>query len=252
MNTNQIIRQLRKNMNMTQKDLADNIGVSTLSVRNWELGTKIPTTGAIVSLAKLFNVSTDYLLGVSQQQISDIEMEFLSQYRSLDSYRRGLINVICDYSANNNSHSQDKCIEIKKPVRYIPKYLNPAAAGYSAPLDGDDFEMIQVDDSIPVNADFAVRIQGSSMLPYLHDGDTVYIKRTNQIRNGNIGIFNVCGSTYCKLFYTDSTGNTTLISTNPAFEKSNIFLSADSDISAVCFGLVIGYENIPVPEYFDM
>lgn len=252
MYTNEIIRQLRRGLRMTQKDLADHIGVSTLSVRNWELGTKIPSTSAIISLAKLFNVSTDYLLGISDELISNGEMSFLSQYRSLDSYKRGLINIICEYSANDTTEKRASDIhtEVRKPERYIPKYLNPAAAGYSSPLDGDDFEMIRVDDSVPAGADFAVRIQGNSMTPYLHDGDTVYIKRTDTIRNGSIGIFNVYGSTYCKLFHTDSLGNTTLISTNEAFAKSNIFLSADSDASAICFGVVIGYENIQIPSYF--
>ena len=35
--------------------------------------------------------------------------------------------------------------------------------------------MILVDENVPDDADFAVGIQGNSMSPYIHDGDTVYV-----------------------------------------------------------------------------
>ena len=249
MKTQSSIKFLRTLSNMTQKSLADKLGVSVMTIRSWESGAKAPSAGAIISLAELFNVSSDYILGISNgSAISTSEMDLIFKYRKLDGYTRGIVDTILQYASDNSGYSVRHEAEA---VRYIPRYINPAAAGYSAPLDGEDFEMLRVDDTVPSNADFAVRIQGNSMAPYIHDGDTVYVKKTSEISGGEIGIFNVDGSTYCKLF--NSTDDViTLVSTNPEFAKSNIRISPDANSSAVCFGKVIGFENIPVPEYFKI
>lgn len=48
---------------MTKEKLATSLGVSVSTVKNWQSGkTEIPASKIIV-MAKLFNVSTDYLLG---------------------------------------------------------------------------------------------------------------------------------------------------------------------------------------------
>ena len=49
--------------------------------------------------------------------------------------------------------------------RVIPLYRSPAAAGYAAPVFGEDFDYLTVDDTVPQAAEFAVRIQGDSMAP---------------------------------------------------------------------------------------
>ena len=49
--------------NFTNKTLAQKIGVSEKTVSNWRCGkTEIPAT-KLLTMAKLFNVTTDYLLG---------------------------------------------------------------------------------------------------------------------------------------------------------------------------------------------
>lgn len=249
MRTSEAIKSLRSDFNMSQKTLAEKLGVSVVTIRCWESGSKSPSAGAIIALSKLFNVSSDYILGISSElPITNDELQFLNKYRSLDKYNQGLINVICDYSIENipTAHFVKHEPTIR---RLIPRYINPAAAGYSGPIDGDDCEMIQLDESAPSNADFAVRIQGCSMLPYIQDGDTVFVKRTSDISIGEIGVFNVDGSMYCKLFSVDSDGNTTLVSTNPDYAESNIVIPADTNISAVCFGRVLNFGNIPMPDY---
>lgn len=110
----------------------------------------------------------------------------------------------------------------KSPSRYIPRYSTPSAAGYSVPLDGDDFEMILVDDTVPADADFAVGIQGNSMSPYIHDGDTVYVKKDCDLSVGDVGIFCVDGAIYCKQYYVDDKRNLTLVSANPRL-KTRMF-----------------------------
>lgn len=58
------IKQLREQSSMTQADLARRLGVTRSSVNAWEMGISAPSTQYIVELAKMFKVSSDYLLGL--------------------------------------------------------------------------------------------------------------------------------------------------------------------------------------------
>lgn len=57
------IRTLRKKNNLTQVDLARELDTSQQIVSLWEKGRVSPDKEALVAIAKLFNVSVDYLLG---------------------------------------------------------------------------------------------------------------------------------------------------------------------------------------------
>ena len=58
------IKELRKEKNFSQSQLARRIGVSQKTVDYWELGTNEPKASYIVKLAELFEVSADFLLGI--------------------------------------------------------------------------------------------------------------------------------------------------------------------------------------------
>ncbi len=121
--------------------------------------------------------------------------------------------------------------------------------GYSVPLDGDDFEMILVDSTVPAEADFAVSIQGNSMYPYISDGDTVYVKKNCELAIGDVGIFCVDGAMYCKQYFVDANRNLTLLSANPQFKNTNVFIEADNESSVQCYGKVLLGYKIDLPEY---
>ena len=59
------IKLLRDQRGMTQTELAKRLGITRSSVNAWEMGISTPSTQYIVELARLFKVSTDYLLGVA-------------------------------------------------------------------------------------------------------------------------------------------------------------------------------------------
>ncbi len=59
------IRELMKNNNIKVKDLAKKMSISSESVRQWTGGYSQPTIKKIIEMSKIFNVSTDYLLGNS-------------------------------------------------------------------------------------------------------------------------------------------------------------------------------------------
>ena len=58
------IKLLREKRNMTQTDVAKELGITRSSVNAWEMGISVPSTQYVIELAKLFGVSTDYLLGL--------------------------------------------------------------------------------------------------------------------------------------------------------------------------------------------
>lgn len=57
------IRTLRKKNSLTQVDLARKLDTSQQIISSWEKGRISPDKEALVAIAKLFNVSVDYLLG---------------------------------------------------------------------------------------------------------------------------------------------------------------------------------------------
>lgn len=59
------IRDYRKKSNMSQDELAEKLGVSRQSISLWETGQTQPTIDNIIALAKIFNISSDMLLGTS-------------------------------------------------------------------------------------------------------------------------------------------------------------------------------------------
>ncbi len=58
------IKQLRENLNITQSELAKTLGLTRSAVNAWEMGLSVPSTQYVVELAKFFQVSTDFLLGI--------------------------------------------------------------------------------------------------------------------------------------------------------------------------------------------
>lgn len=58
-----MLQKARKNAGYTQQELAEKLGVSVRTITNWEAGDRSPSLEALVTLAKILGVSTDYLLG---------------------------------------------------------------------------------------------------------------------------------------------------------------------------------------------
>lgn len=58
------LKQLRRERDITQTDLAAKIGVQRAAVANWETGVRTPNNSAILSLCRYFDVSPDYLCGL--------------------------------------------------------------------------------------------------------------------------------------------------------------------------------------------
>ncbi len=63
------IKKLRKDNNMTQEDLAEKLNVSRQTISKWETNIVIPDANNIVSICKLFNITTDELLDYKVESV---------------------------------------------------------------------------------------------------------------------------------------------------------------------------------------
>lgn len=79
------IKMLREQYNYSQADLAEKLNIARTSVLAWENQTSVPAMKHIISLSKLFRVSTDYLLEVDNKRTL-----------SLDGLKDEEINIICN------------------------------------------------------------------------------------------------------------------------------------------------------------
>ena len=57
------IRELRKQMDMTQKELAKHLQIADSTLSYWEMGKYEPDNDALMKLSRFFKVPIDYILG---------------------------------------------------------------------------------------------------------------------------------------------------------------------------------------------
>lgn len=61
------IKGLREQIGISQAQLAKRLDVTRSSVNAWEMGLSTPTTQYVADMAKIFHISTDYLLGLQEE-----------------------------------------------------------------------------------------------------------------------------------------------------------------------------------------
>lgn len=97
MNMGEKLKSLRTEKKLTQKQVADRIGLAISAVSSYESGTRYPSYDVLVKLARIFHVSTDYLLGMTDTRnvdvtgLNDNEVELVSQ--SVDMLRNSKNDV---------------------------------------------------------------------------------------------------------------------------------------------------------------
>ena len=231
----------------SQSDAARYLGVTPQAISNWERGyTRIDC----ISLFRLLDfygtevgafLRTCGLLGEQETDRANAEERLLTLYRALDAKDRSrLLRIAAAFSEEESAAS------VKKQSRIIPLYRFLAAAGIPSPQPGEDYEELRVE--ADNRADFASRIAGDSMEPYIHDGDIVYCVRSIDLRDGDVGIFYADTGMVCKQFLRDSEGNVYLFSLNRSRADADLFFPASSGQSLCCYGKVLLKKTIPLPE----
>ena len=80
------LKKLRKDIGLTQVDVASKLGISQQAYASWERGAKKPTQDNLVNIAQILNVSVDYLVGNLQEtsdELDNIELLFRMNSKGL-------------------------------------------------------------------------------------------------------------------------------------------------------------------------
>ena len=122
-----------------------------------------------------------------------------------------------------------------RTTKVIPLFGASFAAGIAEPDFGNAWEDYEID--AHQKADFAIRIHGDSMEPYLSDGSiALCVKRTPA--TGEVGAFLVDGEFVVKQAVVDAFGNLYLLSLNRKRKNCDITIWHDSGRRVSCFGTV--------------
>lgn len=249
MNFGATLRRTRIQKDMTQRELGEATGVTTVTIGNWERGVRLPSFELLAKLADALDTNADVLLG--RENYGEIRKDsrtgtLIDQFQALDEHGKTLVETVCRMEFER-AHPRITIRPKADHARYLPYYDSPSAAGFAAPLGGGEFATILAEENVPKRADYAVRISGDSMEPYIHDGDIVFVEQTEELNVGEVGIFCVDGAMYCKQYSRDNDGNLCLRSANPARVDANVFVPKESSSTVRCFGRVLLEQAPPAP-----
>lgn len=141
------IKTMRMSRNMTQRDLAKALGVSSSTIAMYETARREPNIETMEALADTFNVPLSSITG------------------------------------NNKPTLPPGLIPISDLQRHRIPVLGSMAAG--EPIYDEEFPDVVVDG--PLDADFALRVHGDSMQPGYLDGDLVFLRSVPDVpHNGSV------------------------------------------------------------------
>lgn len=202
------LAQLRIENGYSQEDIAEYCRqhgrpISRKAVSKWEHGGSMPDAEQFLLLCKLYGIAD--VLTVFGVESDALRLNGLGTQKLMEYLR--LLQLDNRFLAAPRRQSVS---------RRIPLYDLPVSAGTGQFLDSDRYELIEVDENVPLDATFAVRISGDSMEPTLTHGQIIYIMPQQTLEPGEIGIFLHNGEALCKELGS-SDGVPALISLNPAY-----------------------------------
>ena len=72
------LQQKRSSIKLSQKEVANAVGVNPSVISNYENGERTPSVEVLMSLASLFHCSVDYLLGIVKTSRASIDVAMLN------------------------------------------------------------------------------------------------------------------------------------------------------------------------------
>lgn len=174
------IRELR-GRDMTQRDLAKKLGISTSAVGMYEQNRREPDLETLKKIAKVFDISLDSLMEYGEMSLVDT-----SQAMPIEA--RHLLPVVGRVCAGNGVLAAEDII------------------GYEA-----------ADEKYNEEDYFWLKVSGDSMAPRIDDGDFLLIRKQTSVDSGDVGVFVVDGQegVVKKVIYDE--GSIELISFNPYY-----------------------------------
>ncbi|MGK4109025.1 helix-turn-helix domain-containing protein [Enterococcus cecorum] len=205
----------RKRNNLTQKDLANLLGIAPTAISAWEVGRNKPLMDNIEQMASIFNVKKSELLGDTFSELS--QPEILIIYNQLNDKRKEITlnftkeqlkqqqeeaNIVQgDFSINEDSN-----IYKLEQHKIKHEWRGPVSAGTGEFLFEEQSEYVEIDENeVPDRSDFCLTVNGNSMEPIFKDGSYIFVEEKEEIPSGTIGVVIVDGEAFVKRVWFEGT-----------------------------------------------
>ena len=225
-----ILASHRKDKKMSQIELADKlrnygVSISNAAVSAWEKDISIPNAHQFLALCKILGITDIYntFIGFNPDD---------AMARLNDEGKAKVLEYIGLLLLSEQFQKKEATIiPFRRKIKWS---LLASSAGTGEFLDDENFEIIEVGEEVPEEADFGLALNGDSMEPRYHDNQAVWVQQTNSLKSGEIGIFYLDGMTYCKQLKDDKDG-VYLVSLNSKYEP----IKVTNDSSFRIFGRVL-------------
>ena len=238
------INEYRKQAGLTLEQLSARSEVAKGTLNKIISGeTKSPRMKVLEAVAQALGMqpSTFFDQPAREPGLSREAAELARDFDGLDDHGKRVVRAVLGEERRRMEAA--RVYELPKAVKVIPLFGNSFAAGRGDPDFGNAWE----DYEVPADsgADFAVRINGNSMEPYLHDG-SIALGQKRAPRDGEVAALLLDGEFLCKQVCQDFVGNLYLFSLNRERKDADVTISYDAERSVTCFGTII-MERVPLP-----
>ncbi len=215
------LKARRKELKLTQKEIAEELGISFQAYSAWERGIKEPSKEKVAQLENILKVARGYFT----------QIEIVRLYNSLS--KQGKDKVVL-YARNLAQEEQTQKV-ITMPARlYEYRVYERMSAGIGASVyDDQNFDTIYFNEELA--HDFASWVAGDSMEPKYQNGSVALIRETGFDYDGAVYAVVCNNQTYIKRVYREEDG-LRLVSINPKYK--DIFISYEEDPRIV--GIIVG------------
>ncbi len=164
----------------TRKSFAEHIGIPETTLRNYETDVREPGYTFLKQMSDFFEVSTDYLLGITEEkerrsthQLKSSEFEHIEKYRSLDDPGRSHVDSVLNWELERSGQlrqSLERITELEARGQAFSRLLSycsrMAAAGKSSEFEDMICGAMEVPlDGGNCHAGFAMGASGDSGEP---------------------------------------------------------------------------------------
>ncbi len=231
------LKEARLKQGYTQEQIAEKIGIAKSTFTGYEKGNSEPNMLTVSKIMDILHIDANFLyqdeMGSNYpMKVSYDEYQRIKKYRELDSHGKEIVDYILlkEWERVDALKSSPAAAELDNTFRLVNYYYRLASAGTGQILfDTPPTKRIEIPNIQKyAHVDYAIGVNGNSMEPMYHDGDTLLVEMTDEISVGSIGIFCVDDNCYVKKL-----GNAELISLNADYP--NIPLNE----TARCMGRVI-------------
>lgn len=215
------LKARRKELKLTQKEIAEQLGISFQAYSAWERGIKEPSQEKVAQLENILKVAKGYFT----------QIEIVRLYNSLS--KQGKEKVVL-YARNLAQEEQSQKVATMLERLYEYRVYERMSAGIGASVyDDRNFDTVYFNEELA--HDFASWVSGDSMEPKYQNGSVALIRETGFDYDGAVYAVVCNNQTYIKRVYREEDG-LRLVSINPKYK--DIFISYEEDPRIV--GIIVG------------